>query len=1127
MRAKYVLTALALPALFAACTNDDFEQIQNPGVNNSVLQGRAKGHITLTATKGEESAETRVVGNLEGENTLRWMWEGANDKLGATVVDYAAGGGIVDKEQYPAYAITNYPFAPNIDEPAYGAEFSTPGAVVSGAYMFYNKYDGKNTARRVIGHEINRLIKVNAGKEAGLKQVGTDDNGGQNFFISPIVDLAIADGSDIAKPISLSSVYSIFHIQLTTDLESKYYAGEGFKVNKVVLETMTEDDKFMRKLVLNPASIANVQKTLAKANPGLFKTNGAIDAMNLNDEEIGKALSLVNEKLADPKTVIGTSDNGTDDLVYQLEEAYKFTGKDQTMDLLVIVPAGVYNQASNLAPYSGKTAGVFKMTVYTSEGTYTDYIGDNKTLTLKRGYKYPVKREMIIDGGRTNINLFDPNEGFNVETTEDYNYAIEYIKDHYRDFGNSSDWKTPVLNFVDGKTIKVDAEHYFPEFPVKYNGNATLQLVCEKHAYTFNPENVILGTSKKRPTIKVVSETSSIKFEESVQNVAGKKDGENITAAVKLISAGNVEIAEGKTVNFELLTSDKQLDIEKGATVNVSGVTTTDGIVNVKESSKLNANNTFTNSAEVTIEAKAVATLKKAATNDGTITVEGLGALNAEAAFTNKFGGEIVVENCDLQYMNSKDRAKATFTTVSNAGTITVLASVDKKGTYGGLVEVSTSLTNTGKIFNNGEMKIASVTNSGTITLQEDPYALLAINGGSLTDNKGNGSVVLADATQYEMFDSYYTGRNDLNAVKNKPNVIEATLTQEAYSKVIENYNTYGSGSNAQETAWGILNKVTISGEVKLGATLTDGKNFVLPDNAKLNAQAALTIDTLIVIGKGAVVTAKTAGTKINADMVNVKAGAEAEVEANAAVMFAVSANTVLNVDGKLVNKGSLDTEASGTTQANNIMTVIGAKGELVNEGKMSQAATRQYPETAENFKTVKDFIGKYGKNLKGSQNYRIEVSSSTNLNKWSGDLTVTETITKAIFKAILSRGTWKNVGSDYYGLEYVAGKGTNAKTYALYADTEKSSEMNEVLKAAVAEAKKNATAPERTMFDQILENLTEEKAFDFYAQTWFKITNDGTLDLLKAADNKNVWAWGESVNGPKATKKGKFNNEM
>lgn len=339
MKVKLLLGALVLPAMFAACTNDVMEQVQSTTPDNSVLSGRAKGMVTLEATKSNvEGADTRVEGIQDG-NGINWKWTGAEDKIGGVVVDYAPNNQIVNLKNYPYYVITNYPFAPtNISTDGTGADFETPTAVVDGAYMFYSQYDGQDTDRRTISHEMTRLQYVDAGWEAGIKQVGsgeyTNSKGekvkGQNFFVSPIVDLAIADGADMQRPLALTSAHAMLHISFGSDLEDKYYAS-GLKINKVVIRALGARDNFKLKQTLDPAKIANLQKTVREANSGLAinadnnsidgMANGAGDAINAVIAEITNKAKTVSEISVYDNTCVSK------DLVYQLNEPFVFDDK--------------------------------------------------------------------------------------------------------------------------------------------------------------------------------------------------------------------------------------------------------------------------------------------------------------------------------------------------------------------------------------------------------------------------------------------------------------------------------------------------------------------------------------------------------------------------------------------------------------------------------------------------------------------------------------------------------------------------------------------------------------------------------------------------------------------------------
>lgn len=1143
---KSILPLLFTSALLAACTNNDFEQIQTPNeVENGLLKGRAKGEIVLNAEKSNENqASTRVVGDMDGD-AINWMWENAQDKLGAVVVDYADNNGIVDLECYPTYAITNYPFAPDIQGPSASAEFSTPTAVVSGAYMFYNRYDGKATQRRTISHSIERILKVEAGKEIGLSQVGTAENGGQNFFISPIVDLAIADGENIAKPISMTSTYSVLHFKLQSD--TKDYYEKGFKVNKIVLKAM--DGEFQRNLTINPAKVANIQKNIAKntAYATYFKANGAIDAMHLSDEQIGEALRLVNAEIANPDNSIGVNkENATSaDLVYQLNEPFVFKNKDQVLDLMVIVPSATYENAEG-ETFEGVSEGVFLVTVYTSEGIYNTYVAAEKnktTRTLMRGKKYNVPRTMIIDGGRTNVTLFDQAEGFDIETTEDYEYAIEYINDHYRDYGDGNEWTVPELRLVDGKEIEVDAEHFFPNFPVLYKGNAKLVLVGQKD-YVLDPTTAIFATGNDRPTIVIKDDAASLSFKGNVcagiKDFYGKagQDGVNVTCAYKVVSDAAIKINAGQKVDFDLLESNTSLTVGEGAEVNAKGNAVKTGKhFLLDKKAKFNVTNVWNNSAETSIQPEAVLTAQSMTNAEGTgVEIQGTVKLTAATASQNdgnirvwgklnaqsfENAGELQVMGFDDNKMNDNARAEATFeATLTNTGKLIITKSAETKGTYGGLVSTK-ELVNDGTIEDNGELKAKTLNNTGVLNLMEDPYALIQIQEGGSTEK---GKIVLTTPEEYEMYDSYYSQRNSLT---NVDGIIEATINQETYDKVLKNLNASELGN--QERAWQVINKVIVSGKVVFAAENAE-KDFVLSEGSEFCAKENVTLTSLTIEGTSTLsTTLKNVTVNVNKN-VDVQAKAALTVAKEVNMLIKNATSTMLNVAGTLTNNGTINTTPSPTVgQPNKINTFI--SGTLTNNGFLSQPSEYVYDNDA--YQKLDAILGQLYDKDQGTNSYyrgfyenltpRVDVINSTVANmvsaKWNDENTWKTNTTnvadnyvqKAEIINLLKSGSLVEV----QGYQAIAVNHVNGYSFVLYLGAAEGQEYISTEEFATwkAIAKRNASLI--TDKGAMGENLTT-------AKTWFYVTeNRGTLDLTKGQ------AWGEIAKGMnKGTKIGDFEND-
>lgn len=1036
MKTKYFLSSMVLTALFAACTNDDFET-QNQSIADSVLSGRAKGELVLTASKagmGKDAADTKIVADPSEDGlSYGWLWEDENDKIGAVLVDYKGGDGVgqiatVDDN----YMITNYPFAPNISAPVAAADFSTPTAVQEGAYMFYNRYDGQNTQRRKLVAEIDRIQQVNAGQEAGLIQIGTRENGGQNFFISPIVDVAIPDGEPIQIPVVLKSAAAVLNFKFKADLDNRYYG--NFKVNKVTLQHVSEETPFYRELTVNPQAIAKIQKEFrdkevngTKPYESWFKENGAIVTRNddgtlVDEQQIRNAFDLVAKRISGEETgmtdlpEIGTKGGKTKELTYQLETPYVFENGDQTMNLMVVIPADTYKYAKGTQKYQDVEGGFFLLDVYTSEGIYHAYIG-TKDRMFKRGVVVNIPEQtMVMKGGNMNVEPYKQTESFTVETTEDWNYTIEYLKEHFDDFtGENNVWKTPKVELINqgGEgTIVVDADHYFPEFPVIYTGNVTLKLEG-KNEYKIDPQNVIFATEENRPTLDVTNQkNATVLFDQDINGNLGGTDGDDVTKAIRLVSDANVLIKGGVVVDFEMLDNRGNMTIERNL------------------GSDQDRDHTQ-------------AVIKGNSVNSGNITVGGtLDATADGVSFTNKKDATITAQSFESGTMDDEDRGRALFQDLTNEGTLVTEVSSPNKGTWGGLIKVEGKLTNRGPINNDGELIVANITNEGAvITLGEDPYAYVSIAKGSLTDAKKGGKLVLADATTYEFYVNAMRKTQNLGS-EDLTGVIETTVdSQEEYETLMYNYHRYIA--TEQETALSVLNTIYVKSSLTLSSA--DGnkelKDITLYlEDATLNVTAAaeyVEFDALYANKGNNAVSVNSNSTKtIKAGRVDVAAGAGLTVGAGVTMLVAYDEDNAVNVEGNLTNYGTINAEenAVGLDLRNvnaegRINTYVAKGGSLSNYGILSQPHSYKYEESAwvklntliSALYTQNTDHGDYAGKAPGSGSgvQRVELMEGNQATVWNGWTTLENSennkVTYEKLKGILTDSEAE--------LEYVAGK--------------------------------------------------------------------------------------------------------
>lgn len=1133
MKTKYLFTALAMPALFAACTSEEFMAPQNGALNSDVLAGREKGELILDASRADALADatTRIVGEETTGGGISWLWEGKDDKIGATVVDYK-GEGAEFPSHNESYVITNYPFAPNIEGPSKSATFSTPTAVVSGAYLFYNKYDGESVNRRNLVSSLAGTIQAKAGVEEGLKQVGTVDKGGQNFFISPIIDIALKDthnngSAAVQKPIQLTSIYSVLKIRLKTELEDQYY-NKGFRVNKVVLKSPKKTEKiFERNITISPKMIQKIQQGVNEKLPAgkknrYFKSNGAINAMNLTDAEINEALDLVNTAFQNPLNEIGYESGEDNELVYQLDKEFVFNAdnKDAQLDILVVLPSDKYEKMHGDEPYETKQDGVFLMTVYTSEGIYNSYLitsdsYDNYTFERGKMYQLPVKT-MKIGPGTTNVELFDQAQAFDVETTQDWNYAVSYINEHYRDYGLGNNWVAPVINLYGD--VEVDAEHYFPNFPVKYSGDYDINLKGQSE-YKIDPTKAIFDKTNL-PTINVSGQNgATIVFDQDIKAGVKATNGDDGTETIKLLTDAKVIVNDGKEVNFSSLETKNEMNVGKGSKVNVnSGDFITNGKFNVGENATVTATVKLVNKAEMTIEKEAKVKVPTNSSNSKSIDVTG--TLIAEGEFTST--GTIQVNGYSKD-MNDASHGQATFNTLNNKGILNIMKSEEKKGTYGGKVNVETLKNgvdnNVSAVINvNGELMANTTINEekATINLMEDPYALIQLTAG---ENKG--TIVLTTPAKYEMFDSYYSKNNDISAMKSGNGFIQATMDNTTFQTVINNNKTY----NAQENAIEVLEKIILTGDVQVkdvegSEEFTKNIDFVLSNGSALTiAEDGLAIQNLTTDGASS--TIKSKGN--NDWKLNVKGTAKVAknntltVNNKATVIFNDCGNgfadghyQALVIDGTLNNNGLIDC-VSGSDLTTYIYTLINSTGKFSNNARLCLDSKPVYTNATENFKLIKEFVaafkGTSAKFTVNGKDYIVYSKTSPWVEATTLGLTtdqVTEFFKNATEK---TAGTYKvfecTIGGKLYSLYTADGDYTDAKKVATEA--------------------KNTTVEygTKTKYEQIVTNDIAVQGNQFY------IKNNGTLYLKATDKDKGVWAYGKSTNSDNATKTGKFTNEI
>ena len=156
MKTKHILTALALPALLAACNNDEFESM-----NFEQAQSERPLLSEDFSLKFSDGVETRYAVN--GDATLDFVFQ-SGDQIGAAIIDQFDKDAPKDPSQWDIIESLagNYPFEYNEQTGVWKA--STRLGI--GHYLFTYKYNPEDNTRGAVNYTLPTV-----------QELYTDENG--------------------------------------------------------------------------------------------------------------------------------------------------------------------------------------------------------------------------------------------------------------------------------------------------------------------------------------------------------------------------------------------------------------------------------------------------------------------------------------------------------------------------------------------------------------------------------------------------------------------------------------------------------------------------------------------------------------------------------------------------------------------------------------------------------------------------------------------------------------------------------------------------------------------------------------------------------------------------------------
>lgn len=219
MKTKHLLTAMVLPALFAACSADELLDNGQPELGN-----RAKLD-NVSFVFDNSGASTRFAYQDEG---LKWLFENG-DGFSGFLVDDNAGKNVTNVLR------TNYLFEKAKD----AAVFTTTSQLVEGMYWFYAPAQTKKTDKKPVTFKLPAVQNTLTYKDKDVTQA----------FFSPVYTISATD--DTKKiPLTFKQWFA------TGVIKVKNATGKAIELNRIIITPAGEDNGFSIAGEISPKEIA-------------------------------------------------------------------------------------------------------------------------------------------------------------------------------------------------------------------------------------------------------------------------------------------------------------------------------------------------------------------------------------------------------------------------------------------------------------------------------------------------------------------------------------------------------------------------------------------------------------------------------------------------------------------------------------------------------------------------------------------------------------------------------------------------------------------------------------------------------------------------------------------------------
>lgn len=717
MKTKYLLAALAVPAVFTACTSDELENMNT----NTELAGRiALENVSFAVNQG---SETRLA---IGESSFNALSFEENDGMGACLIDVMSGS---DSDPVKNYQLNQSQIQTNYRFNYANGIWTSQANLVEGNYMFYMPYNAE--------HQTRSAISINL----PTTQTFSKDADGTFTTLPDVVKKSVETGAPLAVGYKFLKAGDS-NMQLDLKLQQLYAYPkftlqniESTDINVSYITLASETSKF---LVKAPFKFAASASQTAYTEAGSSNSGeGSFVASFYNKEEMGGDGTVDGTWFLDKNTkavemvdlVEGSGANAKVTAIELMvsEDAPMVIKSGATVSFRAAIPAGNYED--------------MVIEVHTTDGKVAKMSLTEFDINPRRQYTvagYASETSLTAD---PSVDLTTTVIGLTADDSKLINSSIELLQ-AINAFAPTDENKILKLK-INSSDVEINRS------VTDILNNKTVSVAGSKIIFTSDVTINAAGELKG-------SSNLALKFQGNV-TVKGTNNVLNSTNDLTFTDGKKITVAEGGVADIQGTFTG--VAIENNGTLNVTTALTSGDVTN---KGTLNLGATLTakvaNKANIVVAKSATGQIEGNVNNEGKLTVNGTynlsatGVFGAEYVFTNKENGSITIAkgatfSGTAQYNTFINEAKGV---VENAGTFNVAETTDQGCENKGTINTTGAVTidkNTGVININSVLASVTVntaagtwgniyqndTMDGTVTdNSSEQYIWKTISGGSL-----------------------------------------------------------------------------------------------------------------------------------------------------------------------------------------------------------------------------------------------------------------------------------------------------------------------------------------------------------------------------------------------------------